>query len=324
MGASAYIETLTDGKRDPVEFWGGRDTENSKFVFIYDLYANYDLTGVDIFASPDSIEDDSGIHKGIRSAKVYASRKFADLFNTTPVTLKSDYAEKNSPDEEAYLTADAPAEWKNARFIAYVFTIGDWRYGACRLEELKAYGSMSAVQDEEEEEAKLPEYIDVTSGDFVLRIYALDSSDDLTKLDANLKVETYTDGENLDFVNNSLSGYSAVALYKVSLKDSAGADINTGGRRMRLSLPAGEENVSIACVDSYSAEIVSSGVLDGRITVQTETLRSYAAVIHTASAISSLFSADTVAPLVIAILSLASVVSVAFVIITVLKIKKTK
>ena len=279
MGASAYVETLTDGLRDPVEFWGGKDTENSTFVFIYDLYANYDLTGVDIYASPDNIEEDSGIHKGIRSAKVYASRKFADLFTGTPLVLKEDYANANTADEEAYFSGDARGEWKNARFIAYVFTIGDWRYGACRLEELKTYGAMSAVQDEEEEEEKLPEYIDLESNDgVVLRIYALDANDDLNKLGAKLSVDVVTDDKSLSFVNDNLSGYSAQKLYKVALTDDTGNKVKTSGRRMRLSLPNGK-NIKIACVDDYSAEIVSNGILDNSITVETETLRSYAAVI---------------------------------------------
>ncbi|MBO4432335.1 MAG: hypothetical protein J5852_02260, partial [Clostridia bacterium] len=322
MGASAYIETLTDDKRDPVEFWGGKDTETSKFVFIYDLYANYDLTGVDVFASPDSIEEDSGIHKGIRSAKVYASRKFADLFESTPVILKEDYTDAKLPDEEAYYSGEAPSEWKNARFIAYVFTIGDHRYGACRLEELKAYGSMSAVQDEEAEEEKLPEYIDLKTDDgFLLRIYALDATDDLSKLGANLKSETLKDKKDLEFINNSLSGYNALALYKISVIDVNGNKINTGGRRMRLSLPDNDESIKVACVDDYSAEIVSNGILDDHITVETETLRSYAAVKQVSGVMSSLFSKDAVAPAIITILALAGITGITFSVISVIKIK---
>ena len=323
MGASAYIETLTDGKRDPVEFWGGKDNDNSKFVFIYDLYANYDITGIDVFASPDSIEDDSGIHKGIRSAKVYAARKFADLFSGAPLVLKEDYADKKTADEEAYLSGDAPSDWKNARFIAYVFTIGDWRYGACRLEELKAFGKMSAVQDEEEEEEKLPEYIDLkTSDGFLLRIYALDATDDLSKLNANLDIKTLKDSSDLEFVNNSLSGYDALALYKISLTDGSGNTVNTGGRKMRLSLPGEEKDVKIACVDDYSAEIVSSGILDNYITVQTETLRSYAAVSQISGVMSGLFSSDAVVPIALAVLGLISAIGVVFAVITVVKVKK--
>ena len=324
MGASAYVETLTDGKRDPVEFWGGKDTANSSFVFIYDLYANYDLTGVDVYASADNIEEDSGIHKGIRSAKVYAARKFADLFTGTPVVLKEDYADASLPDEEAYFSGDARNEWKNARFIAYVFTIGDWRYGACRLEELKAYGAMSAVQDEEEQEEKLPEYIDLESDEsVVLRIYALDSNDDLTKLNAKLSVKVLSDDESLSFVNDNLSGYSAQKLYKVELTDDTGNRVKTSGRRMRLSLPNGD-NIKIACVDDYSAEIVSNGILDDSITVETETLRSYAAVIEVASASGGIFSKiDTP---VIAIIALAAIcaVGVCFSVLSVITTKTKK
>lgn len=309
MGASAYIETLTDGSRDPVEFWGGKDTENSSFVFIYDLYANYDLTGVDVYASPDNIEEDSGIHKGIRSAKVYAARKFADLFTGTPLVLKEDYANANTADEEAYFSGDALGEWKNARFIAYVFTIGDWRYGACRLEELKAYGTMSAVQDEEEEEEKLPEYIDVEAdGGIVLRIYALDANDDLTKLGAKLAVDVLTDDKSLSFVNDNLSGYSAQKLYKVTLTDDTGNAVKTSGRRMRLSLP-NADNIKIACVDDYSAEIVSNGILDNSITVETETLRSYAAVIKIDSASGGSILSKLSLP-VVAIIALAAICAV--------------
>ncbi len=40
-GASAEVGALTDGKRDSVEFWGGSDTENAKFVFNYLILKNH-------------------------------------------------------------------------------------------------------------------------------------------------------------------------------------------------------------------------------------------------------------------------------------------
>ena len=279
MGASNFIAALTDGSRDAVEFWGGSDVENTSFVFIYNLYANYDLTGIDIYAFADSIEEDSGIHKGIRSAKVYAARKFEDLFTGNPLVMKEDYTDPAVADENSYYSADALPEWKGVRYIAYVFTIGDTRYGACRLEELKAFGTMSAVQDPEEEEIKLPQYIDIEAENGVVaRIFALNSTDDLSKLGAVLASERSEDKTKLDEISAALSGYKALSLYSVAINDASGNPIDTGGRIIRLSIPESEEGIKIACVDDFGAEIVSSGTLGEFVTVETETLRSYAVV----------------------------------------------
>ena len=157
----------------------------------------------------------------------------------------------------------------------------------------------------------------------VLRIYALDSNDDLTKLNAKLSVKVLSDDESLSFVNDNLSGYSAQKLYKVELTDDTGNRVKTSGRRMRLSLPNGD-NIKIACVDDYSAEIVSNGILDDSITVETETLRSYAAVIEVASASGGIFSKiDTP---VIAIIALAAIcaVGVCFSVLSVITTKTKK
>lgn len=285
MGASNFVSALTDGSRDSVEFWGGQDVDNTSFVFIYDLYANYDLSGIDIYAFADSIEEDSGIHKGIKSAKVYASRKFDELFNTKPLVMKEGYADQLLADENSYYSADALSEWKNVRYIAYVFKIGDSRYGACRLEELKAFGVLSAVQDAEEDEAKLPQYIDIEADNGVTaRIYALGANDDLSKLDAHLKSQRIETGEELELVNSSLENYKSSSLYKVAVVDGDGSEISTSGRIIRLSFPENESGMLVACVDDFGAEIISSGMLNNRITVETSTLRSYATVTRTASA----------------------------------------
>lgn len=279
MGASNFVFALTDGSRDPVEFWGGADVNNTKFVFIYNLYENFDLSGVDIYASADAIEEDSGIHKGIKSAKVYASRKFDDLFNTKPLVLKEGYEDASGPDENAYYSADAQSEWKGVRYIAYVFTIGDSRYGACRLEELKAFGKLSAVQDVEEEEKKLPAFIDVKADNGVIaRIFALSGTDDLAKLGANLKVDVDDSQKSLEFVNDSLPYYTAKSIYKVCVVDASGSEIDLGGRIVRLSIPVKDKTLTLACVDDYGAEIVSTGLLNDCLTVETATLRSYALV----------------------------------------------
>ena len=279
MGASNIVSALTDGSRDSVEFWGGADINNSKFVFIYNLYENFDLTGADIFAFADSIEEDSGIHKGIRSAKVYASRRFEGLFTGTPVTVKEDYEDPARADETSSYSLAAPAEWKQVKYVAFVFTIGDSRYGACRLEELKVYGTLSAEQDKEEEKAKLPQYIDISAGNGVVaRIYAKDSNDDLNKLSAALKADISTEKSELEFVEAALSGFKATKLYKLSIINSLGAELDTGGRIIRLSLPEDNSDLKVACVDGNGAEIVSNGTLNGCITVETETLRNYALV----------------------------------------------
>ena len=279
MGASNFVSALTDGSRDNVEFWGGSDIQNTRFVFIYNLYENFDLTGADIYAFADSIEEDSGIHKGIRSAKIYASRKFDTLFTGTPVTVKEDYEDSARPDETSSFSAEAPASWKQARYVAFVFTIGDSRYGACRLEELKVYGTLSAEQDKEEEKAKLPQYIDLTADNGVVaRIFAKDANDDLTKLAAVLQAAVSTETADLSFVEQALTGFKASQLYKLSIVNEGGAAVDTGGRLIRLSLPVEDTHKTVACVDENGAEIVSSGVLGDCITVETETLRSYALV----------------------------------------------
>ena len=51
-----------------------------------------------------------------------------------------------------------------------------------------------------------------------------------------------------------------------------------GGRIVRLSIPVEEKDLLLACVDDYGAEIVSTGLLNDCITVETATLRSYALV----------------------------------------------
>ena len=291
MGASDYVIALTDGKRDAVEFWGGSDVENSKFVFIYNLYANYDLSGVEVYSFADNIEEDSGIHKGIRSAKVYASRKLDKLFTSDPIVLKDDYDDPKTADENAFYESEAKSEWKGVRYIAYVFTIGDSRYGACRLEELRAFGTESAVQDKEEEEAVLPEYIDLKDDSgVVLRIYALDKKDDLSKLDATLSVESATEGKELDFVQEHLTDYKAETLYRVQLLSKSGSPLKTDGRLMRLSIPTKDGGLSVACIDDYNAEIVATGLLNNCLTVETETLRSYALVKALKSTNSSAFA----------------------------------
>ncbi len=315
MGASDYIAALTDGSRNSVEFWGGADIENSRFVFIYNLYANYDLSGVDIYAFADAIEDDTGIHKGIRTANVYASRTLEGLFETTPLCLKDGYASQDKADEGAYYTADAPAEWKRVKYIAYVFTIGDSRYGACRLEELKAFGTLSQEQDEEEKDPVLPEYIDVEADNGVIvRIYAASRKDDLSKLDVALKSEKIDYASRLAKISERLHGFEAAALYELQLVDSSGTPFDTEGRTIRTSLPEQGDGIAVACIDDYGAEIVSNGTLNNCLTVETKTLRSYAIVSQTAEAVEKESSLMMIFVILSGILALASVIAAAVII----------
>ena len=283
-GASAEVGALTDGKRDSVEFWGGKDTENSKFVFIYDLYANYDLTGAAIYAFGDMMDTEFGVHKGIRSATIYASRTFDDLFaEGNGVVVKADYAVPGVADETSFYETDALSSWKMARYVAFVFTIDDSAYGACRLEELQVYGTLSATQDEEEEEERLPQYLDIQGDNgVILRLFQKDGRDDLAALGAKLVVTLSQEAADLDPVTQQLGGrYDAEKLYTVKLVDASGKEIPLDGRIVRLSFPA-EEDTSvdwrIACVDDYGAEIISNSVQGDSYTVETETLRSYAMV----------------------------------------------
>ncbi|HIW72828.1 MAG TPA: DUF4886 domain-containing protein [Firmicutes bacterium] len=282
-GASAEVGALTDGKRDSVEFWGGSDTENAKFVFIYDLYANYDLTGAAIYAFADSIDMDYNVHKGIASATIYASRTFEDLFSdANGVTVKDGYEYPDRADETSFYEAQPLDSWKMARYVAFVFTIDDSAYGACRLEELQVYGTLSAEQDEEVEAPRLPQYIDL-DGDHgvVLRLFQKNSTDDLAALGARLLVTMSQEEADLNSVAQMLDGkFDASRLYEVSLVNADGQEIPLDGRVVRLSFPAEEAAYEwqIACVDDYGAEIISNGELNGAYTVETETLRSYAPV----------------------------------------------
>ena len=282
-GASAEVGALTDGKRDNVEFWGGKDTENSKFVFIYDLYANYDLTGAAVYAFADMMDTEFGVHKGIRSATIYASRTFDSLFaESNGVVVKADYAVPGAADETSFYEADALPSWKMARYVAFVFTIDDSAYGACRLEELQVYGTLSATQDEEPEEERLPQYLDI-SGDngVILRLFQKNGRDDLTALGAKLVVTLSEDKADLDPVAQKLGGrFTASKLYTVKLVDASGKEIPLDGRIVRLSFPAEDSSIEwkIACVDDSSAELISSSRLGDAYTVETETLRAYATV----------------------------------------------
>lgn len=219
-GASAEVGALTDGKRDNVEFWGGKDTENSKFVFIYDLYANYDLTGAAVYAFADMMDTEFGVHKGIRSATIYASRTFDSLFaESNGVVVKADYAVPGAADETSFYEADALPSWKMARYVAFVFTIDDSAYGACRLEELQVYGTLSATQDEEPEEERLPQYLDISGGNgVILRLFQKNGRDDLTVLGAKLVVTLSEDKADLDprRAKPRAGRFTASKLYTVS------------------------------------------------------------------------------------------------------------
>ena len=283
-GASQGVGGLTDGIWEDMEFWGGKDTENSCFVFIYDLYGNYDLTGAAIDSVRDTLEGATGVHKGIETATIYASRTFENLFaEGTGVVAKSGYEDPSRTDRATNFEITAPDSWKMARYVAFVITIDDSTYGACRLQELQVYGTLSATQDEEPEEERLPQYLDI-SGDnnVILRLFQKDGRDDLAALGAKLVVTLSQEAADLDPVTQQLGGrYDAEKLYTVKLVDASGKEIPLDGRIVRLSFPA-EEDTSvdwrIACVDDYGAEIISNSVLGDSYTVETETLRSYAMV----------------------------------------------
>ena len=282
-GASQGVGGLTDGVWEDMEFWGGKDTENSCFVFIYDLYGNYDLTGAAIDSVRDTFDDATGVHKGIETATIYASRTFENLFaEGTGVVAKSGYEDPSRADRATNFEITAPDSWKMARYVAFVITIDDSTYGACRLQELQVYGTLSATQDEEPEEERLPQYLDI-SGDngVILRLFQKDGRDDLAALGAKLVVTLSEDKADLDPVGQKLGGlYEAAKLYTVKLVDAGGKEIPLDGRIVRLSFPAEDSSVEwkIACVDDSSAELISSSKLGNAYTVETETLRSYATV----------------------------------------------
>ena len=85
---------------------------------------------------------------------------------------------------------------------------------------------------------------------------------------------------------------------------------------MRLSIPISDSSLTLACVDDYGAEIVSTGLLNGAVTVETETLRSYALVKKTgaASAASGLGTGSIlwIAAIITGILSLGAIAASVF------------
>ncbi|HJD23256.1 MAG TPA: hypothetical protein H9694_03825, partial [Firmicutes bacterium] len=244
---------------------------------------NYDLTGAAIDSVRDTIDEEFNIHKGIKTATIYASRTFDTLFNEgNGVVVKDGYEDPSRADRNTNFEAQAPDTWQMARYVAFVITIDDSAYGACRLQELQVYGALSATQDEEPEEPRLPQYIDI-SGDFgvVLRLFQKNGTDDLEALDAQLGVTMSEEEADRASVVQALGGqFDASKLYGVALVNSSGAEIPLDGRIVRLSFPAEDASYEwqMACVDDYGAEIISNSELNGMYTVETETLRSYAPV----------------------------------------------
>ena len=138
----------------------------------------------------------------------------------------------------------------------------------------------------------------------------------LSKLGAVLASERSEDKTKLDEISAALSGYKALSLYSVAINDASGNPIDTGGRIIRLSIPESEEGIKIACVDDFGAEIVSSGTLGEFVTVETETLRSYAVVSESGAVsadVSGGLSGLWIAVIVLGALALASVACVAVV-----------
>ena len=328
-GASEAVSGLTDGQWNDMEFWGGADVENSRFVFIYNLYANYDLTGAAIDSVRDTIDEEFNVHKGIKSATIYASRTFETLFDeANGVVVKSGYEDSSRADWATNFEAQALDSWKMARYVAFVITIDDSRYGACRLQELQVYGTLSAEQDEEPEEVRLPQYLDLT-GDYnvTLRLFQKNGADDLEALGARLVVTMTQEKAELDSIVQMLGGkFDPSRLYDVTLVDANGQEIPLDGRIVRLSLPAEDANYKwqIACVDDYGAEIVSNGVLNGAYTVETETLRAYAPVRDAAAAGSTTPSSSlpTVLWVVAIAVGVLAVGGIAFMTVAIIKRKK--
>ena len=108
-------------------------------------------------------------------------------------------------DETSFYETDALSSWKMARYVAFVFTIDDSAYGACRLEELQVYGTLSATQDEEPEEERLPQYLDIQGDNgVILRLFQKDGRDDLAALGARLVVTLSQEAADLDPVTQDV------------------------------------------------------------------------------------------------------------------------
>lgn len=281
--SSNGIGPLTDGALDPIEFWGGQPAD-SKFVFTFDLLANYDLTQVSVMTVEDTIEESSGTHKGVESITIYASRTLEDLFQESNKTvLKTNYEDISRPDLQSAWTISLKGEqWKQARWVSFVFTIGDRKYGACRLKELEVFGTKSAQQDTEEAEEDLPAYLDVVSDSGVaVRIYAKDGKDVLADLGARLSVEQKSDEASLEPVKKGLDGrYNPLVVYDLSLTDSQGEALELDGRALRISFPITQQMAGkkLAVLGGQGAELALYEPLNNYWVMETRCLRSYALI----------------------------------------------
>ena len=289
LGTNPSGSELTDGVfqtdegRQTVEFWGGKENTDYKYVFTYDLGANYDLTGAMVYAVPDML--DNGVHKGIESWTFYASRYEEDLFNPeNAIVGKSGFEAEDAADSVSeFQLAFEAAKYKQAHYVSFVFTIKDTLYGGCRLTELEVYGTLSAEQDVEPEPEKLPEYVEwKLDGGVIVRVYQKEEADTL-ELGAAVTSARSADADTLWSITEQLDNrYYAQALYTLRMTDELGEEINADGRMIRVYLPLpgghGADRYELACVDDYGAELVLSSVMDGYAVVETQTLRSYAVV----------------------------------------------
>ena len=278
------FEGLTDGLfeeeddngntiKQNVQFWNGKSEDGTlkKFVFTYDLVKNYDLSKVAVFAWENY--QDEGVNQGIESWTLYASRTREDLFkNESKITGKNGYADP--ADLELALSL------KQIRFVSFVFTIQDTRYGACRLTELELYGVESAEQDSDKPVEALPEYRDfVTESGAVIRILALDETDNLSKLDVKAAVKKITTAADLRAVEEKLDNrYYAKVLYQISLTDANGDDVDLGNRVVRLLMPVNSANYLVAVVDVIGVDLINAKYVDGHMMIDAVNNNTYALV----------------------------------------------
>lgn len=238
---------------------------------MYDLEKNYDLTEAIVYAT-DNYQAD-GINQGIRSWDFYASRYREDLFKEeNKVAGKTGYSDPTD--------VTISLSMKQIRFVSFVVTIEDTKYGACRLSELELYGTESAEQDADTSTTELPEYKELTaSGGEIVRIYALDETDDVRLLDVKVEIVKNTDASALKKVSEMLdSRYYVNSLYSLSITDANGELADLGGRNVRLMLPVSSSNCLAAVVDSAGADLLGVKFSDNYLVIHALNGGTYALV----------------------------------------------
>lgn len=306
--SSADPSALTNGviaEKDPLneyEMWGGKEP-GVRFVITYDLEKNFDLTEAAVYLKKfETILglDENPKDKEVRKWDFYASRYLADLHKEeNKVVGKTDYADDDDTAGELRVKPTT----KMARYVSFVFTVEDRKYGALRLNELEVFGNLSAEQDVEPEPEPPREYVDVTDSatGILVRVFM---KDELDEFPANPTLSV-TVGADKTVKNTAFAGldrrYHVGDIYKLELKDASGSALSLDGRTAKVYFPSPDGNTDnmLALIDDdNAAELVNCTVVNGKFVFDAYHLWSYA-VLQTGAAVAGAVSGLLVAQILL-------------------------